>query len=105
MSTLLKTEITDQGTDPTLIDNISDFAKQLRDSNVSQEALKGGRKEISAAGVTEFNEIYEQIIGVAKISAKFFKDNKAKAQLFSYAKTIKALNAPPKPDKVEDKPQ
>jgi hypothetical protein len=103
MTTALKTEITDKGTSATLIDDIITFADQLKDSNISQEALKGGRKEISAAGVLEFNAIYEQIIGIAKIAAKFTKDDKAKTQEFSYAKTIKALNfqaktvEPPKP--------
>jgi len=80
-----------------LIDDIISFADQLKDSNISQEALKGGRKETSAAAVAEFNAIYEQIIGIAKIAAKFTKDDKAKTQAFSYAKTIKALNFQAKP--------
>ena len=45
----------------------------------------------------EFNAIYELIISIAKIAAKFFKDEKPKADLFNYSKAIKAQNAPPKP--------
>lgn len=100
MTASLQTEITDKGTDPATITAISDLAQLLKDSDISQEALKGGRKEISAAGVTEFNAIYETVIGVAKISAKLLKNDKAKAAGFSYAKTLKALNAPPKKPKT-----
>lgn len=100
MTPALQTEIATAGTDPATITAIIGFAQLLKDSDVSQEALKGGRKEISAAGVTEFNGIYDSVIGIAKISAKFLKDDKAKAAGFSYSKTLKALNAPPKTPKT-----
>ncbi len=98
MTPTLKTEITTKGTAATLIDEIIAFADQIKNSNISQETLKGGRKQISAAAVNEFNGIYSDVMTVAKISAKFLKDDKEKAELFSYTKTIKALNAPPKPN-------
>ena len=40
----------------------------------------------------ELNAIYNQVISVAKISAKFFKDNKAIKDQFSYAKGLSNLN-------------
>ncbi len=97
MDAALQTDIVARGMDVNTITKIIGYAQQIKDSNISQEALKGGRKEISAAGVNEFNSIYDQVIGVAKISAKFLKDDKPKAAGFSYSKAVKAQNAPPKP--------
>lgn len=97
MTPALQTEITSAGTDLGTITDIISLAQQLKESDVSQEALKGGRKEISAAGVTEFNAIYKTVISIAKISAKFFIKDKPKAQAFSYSRNLKALNAPPQP--------
>ena len=97
MTPALQTEITAPGMDPNTIVAISDNAQKIKDSNISQEALKGGRKVISAAGVNEFNEIYTQVIGIAKISAKIFIKTKPIAQGFSYSKAIKAQNFNPPP--------
>ena len=90
----LQTTITAAGTPVALITTIINYADTLKNSNVTQETLKGSRKEVSQAGVTEFNAIYTQVISVAKISAKFYKDDKAIKDEFSYAKTIKNLNQP-----------
>ena len=92
MTTALQTEITNAGTSATLITTIIGYADVLKNSNITQETLKGSRKEISQAGVTELNAIYTQVISIAKISAKFFKDNKAIKDQFSYAKGLSNLN-------------
>lgn len=95
MSTALQTEITNAGTSVTLITAIIAYAGVLNTSNITQETLKGSRKAISQAGVTEFNAIYAQVISIAKIAASFFKEDKALKEKFSYAKTLKTLNNPP----------
>ena len=100
MDATLQADIVAKGTDANTITTISNLAQQVKDSDISQEALKGGRKVISAAGVNEFNSIYSDVISIAKITAKFLITDKPKAQLFSYAKTVKAQNAPPKPTKT-----
>jgi hypothetical protein len=88
MTAILQKEITKVGTKATLITAIIGYADVLKNSNITQETLKGSRKEISQAGVTEFNAIYTQVISIAKISAKFFKDDKAIKDEFSFAKAM-----------------
>lgn len=100
MTPALQAEIVVKGTDKATIEAITEAAATIKDSNISQEAFKGGRKTITSEGITEFNTIYEQIMSIAKISAKFFKDEKPKADVFNYTKAIKAQNAPPKPKPV-----
>jgi hypothetical protein len=104
MTAALQTEITNAGTSAALITAIIGYANVLKTSNITQETMKGSRKVISQAGVTEFNAIYTQVISIAKISAKFFKDDKAVRDKFSYAKALGNLNqlkadkpAPPPP--------
>lgn len=95
MSAALQTEITNAGTSVTLITAILAHATVLNNSNITQETLKGSRKAISQAGVTEFNAIYAQVISIAKIAASFFKEDKAIKEKFSFSKTVKTLNNQP----------
>jgi hypothetical protein len=98
MTPALQTEITSAGTSTTLITAIILYADVLKNSDINQETMKGSRKVISQTAVKEFNEIYNQVISIAKISANFFKDDKAIKEKFSFAKTLKNLNRPPKSD-------
>lgn len=96
MTAALQTEITTAGTAASLITAIIGYADVLKNSDITQETMKGSRKVITEAGVKEFNEIYNIVISIAKISAKFFKDDAALKDKFSFAKTMKNLNRPPK---------
>lgn len=98
MTPSLQTEITNAGTAAVTISTIISYAQVLKNSNITQETMKGSRKELSEKGVKEFNEIYNLVISIAKISANFFKTDKAVQEKFSYAKTLKNLNRPPKTD-------
>ena len=91
MSTTLQTQISAAGTAPALITAIIGYTATLNNSNIAQEALKGGRKELTLEAITEFNEIYTQIIGIAKIASRIFKDNPAIREQFSYAKILRAV--------------
>ena len=95
MNAPLQTEITTAGMSAALITAIISYADTLKNSNITQETLKGSRKVISQAGVTEFNAIYNAVISIAKISAKFFIDDVAIRDKFSYSKTLSAINQPP----------
>lgn len=92
MTSALETEITNAGMASALITAIKGYANTLKNSNITQETLKGIRKTITQTGQTELNAIYNATISVAKISFKFFKKDKATQDKFSYTKTIKALN-------------
>jgi hypothetical protein len=91
MTAALKTEITTAGTAAATISTIIGYAQVLKDSNITQETMKGSRKENSEKGVKEFNEIYSQVISIAKISANLFKTDKAVQEKFSYAKTLNRI--------------
>src|SRR5690606_20959270 len=87
MTAVLAAEITAPGMDPNLITAISAHAVVLNNANITQETLKGSRKTLSASVVNELNSIYNDVIRVARISAKFFKDDSAMRDKFSYSKT------------------
>ena len=88
----LRAEIVAKGTPDAILDKIIEHADQLKVANITQEGTKGTRKVITAEAITEFNKIYNKVISVAKISTKFFKDNPALKDQFSFTKVKKALN-------------
>lgn len=92
MIATLSAEITAAGMAPATIAAISGYADILRDANITQETLKGSRKTLSANVVNQLNGIYNDVISVARISAKFFKNNSAMSDKFSYTKTLAAMN-------------
>ena len=87
----LKADIIAKGMSENRIDGIITHALEFRELNVSQELLKGSRKEITQAAVNEFNDIYEEVISIAKIATKMYKNDKAAQELFSYTKLMKNL--------------
>ena len=89
----LNTEIVTKGTAQATIDNIIGYANTLKDANISQETYKGTRKEITDEAITAFNLIYDQVISIAKIASNFYKTDKTKQQLFSFAKVSATLNS------------
>ncbi|QYS87212.1 hypothetical protein JJC03_04780 [Flavobacterium oreochromis] len=82
----LRDELSAKGIDVIVLYNITTYADKLKEANVTQETFKGTRKVMTLEAVTLFNEIYDDVISVAKISAKLFKEEPVKAQLFSYRK-------------------
>lgn len=92
MSRDLQSEITHEGTSETTINNIIGYADVLETANITQETLKGTRKEITQEAITAFNAIYEEVISIAKIATNFFKDDKAVKDKFSYAIILAAMN-------------
>lgn len=93
MTAALKSEVVTKGTAAETIDEIIGYADVLRNANISQETFKGLRKDVTATAVKEFNEIYDEVISIGKIAARFFKDKPAKKDLFSFSKVSRALNA------------
>jgi hypothetical protein len=88
----LKAEIVAKGTAATTLDVIATYADALKSANVTQEGNKGNRKVVSEEDITAFNAIYKQVIGIAKIAAKFYKGHTAVQDQFSFSKVSKALN-------------
>lgn len=92
----LQDEIVTKGTAKAVLDTITGYADTLKNANVSQESFKGMRKTITAAAINEFNAIYDQVISICKIAAKFFKDKADMKDQFSFSKVSKTLNTQPK---------
>ena len=92
MKSDLNTNIVAKGTAQTTIDNTISYANTLKNANIDQETFKGTRKEITDEVITAFNEVYDKVISIARISSNFFKTEKTKQQLFSYSKVSANLN-------------
>lgn len=92
----LKDEIITKGTAKAVLDSITGYADTLKNANVSQESFKGMRKTITADAINEFNTIYDQVISICKIAAKFYKDKPDAKDQFSFSKVSKGLNTQPK---------
>ena len=94
----VRTIITGQGTAPATLDTIILYAEELKNANITQEGNKGARKEITAEAVTAFNAIYDKVINIAVISAKFYKDKPELKDQFSFTKVKNKLNLTKKPN-------
>jgi hypothetical protein len=94
----LKTTISNEGTAETLLDAVVAYAEVLKNANITQESFKGSTKEITAEAVAAFNEIYDKVINIAVISAKFFKDKPEIKDQFSFTKVKNKLNFTKKSD-------
>jgi hypothetical protein len=89
----LKAKIEAKGTPAATLDAIVAYADILKNANISQEGSKGTRKVITAEAINAFNAIYSKVISISKISTKFYKDNPAVQEQFSYNKVTKTINA------------
>ena len=92
MTAILKAEIVAKGTAEITINNIVGYAEVLKNANIDQETFKGTRKEITDEAIIAFNDIYDRVISIAKISSNFYKTDKTKQQQFSYSKVSSNLN-------------
>lgn len=92
MTDTMKAQITTAGTAPELITSILGYAETLKNSNISQEALKGGRKENTKEVVEQLNAIYNQVISIARICTRIFSGEPTIRDQFSFAK-VKAAGS------------
>ncbi len=93
LSDELKTQITEKGTNPALIDRNVAYTEQLKDANVSQESLKETTKVISEEAVQVFNSIYKEIVGICKIASSFYQYEPLKKEQFTFSEVIANNNA------------
>lgn len=100
----LKSEITAKGTAAAQIDEIVGYAVALNDANVTQETFKSNRPTITEEAVKAFNEIYTDVKSIGRISARFFKDQEAIKDTFSFTKIATAQKAALKTKKATPKP-
>jgi len=86
------TTLTAKGTNPELLNRIIGYADNFIELNTNQEGLKGSTKILSQEGLNELNSIYDEIIGICKIAAKFYQYEPAKGEQFSFTKVVRNMN-------------
>jgi len=101
LSNSIKNQLIDKGIQEELIDKITNHADELALANINQETFKGTRKVITRESVEQFNNIYDQVISIAKIARNLYKGNTAIQDMFSYGKICKMMNAYNKQDTEE----
>ena len=87
----LQKTITDKKLDADLITPILGYAATFADKETNQEEAKGNKTDLSADIINELNGYNDTIIGICKIARNKFKGNRQKQDLFSFAKTVKAI--------------
>lgn len=88
----VKQELIFKGIAEESLDEVIAHSVKLKDADIAQEVNKGQRTDLTAQAVTELNSLYDDAISIAKISARFHKDNAAKKQQFSFSKVVKNMN-------------
>jgi hypothetical protein len=98
----LREDIIAKGTAPELIDRIIAYADQMKQTNISQETLKETTKELSDEALQEFNNIYDQVIGICKIASSFYQFDTLKKDQFTFTKVVENMNAAKKVAETEN---
>lgn len=96
LSAELKTELSNKGIAMELLDRLNTYASNMKEADIFQEGKKGTRKVITAQALNEFNEVYLQVSGIAKIAKNFYRDDKARGDKFLFSKVAGNLNRYPK---------
>jgi hypothetical protein len=98
----LREDIIAKGTAPELIDRIIAYADQMKQTNISQETLKETTKELSDEALQEFNNIYDQVIGICKIASSYYQFDTLKKDQFTFTKVVENMNAAKKVAETEN---
>ncbi|MFZ4799862.1 MAG: hypothetical protein ACOYMA_20385 [Bacteroidia bacterium] len=93
LDTTLKAEIVAKGTNQSTLDTILTYADLLKNTNVSQENAKGSKKNTTSDYITVFNNLYDDVIAVAKIASNFCKENPSLKEQFSFTKVAANISA------------
>lgn len=101
----LKNEIVSKGTAESILTQTTTYADTLKNADITQETFKGTRKEITETAIKAFNEIYDDVISIAKIASNFYKEEPVKKDLFSFTKINKTLSAQRKATATENTPK
>lgn len=93
LSPTIEAQLLAAGVPPAAILSLKNYADTLREADVEQESLKGTGPELTQADIITLNEVYDEIITIAKIGQRAFKDNPAVKDQFVYSKVLKRINS------------
>ncbi|MDR1865111.1 MAG: hypothetical protein LBR08_06005 [Bacteroidales bacterium] len=88
----MQNEIIRKGTSADTIARIVAYADLLAATDVPRDAFGSSKKAITDEAIMEFNEVYNEVISIAKIAHTFFKGNTAIQDGFSYNNIRGKLN-------------
>lgn len=93
LSPSLKAQMVAKGTLPADLDAMAAMAEEIKALDTVQETKKGARPVNTEEAVRNFNDIYEEVMTIARIASRFYKDDRPRQDLFSFAKIAKTINA------------
>jgi hypothetical protein len=89
----LRAEIEAKGITKESLDGLVAFAEEMKAANLAQEVHKGNRVNLTGNDITLLNEIYAEVISIAKISYGFYKGNSSKQSQYSFRKILSRLSS------------
>lgn len=86
----VRKQIEDKGTAPALLDDIIRYADEFFQLNTLQEVQKSSRSSLANSAISELNNVYSEVISIAKIARTFLKGApKAERDKFSFSAILR----------------
>lgn len=86
----IEADLTAAGMSAATLNGIKALAKEFYEANALQEQKKVGSKETTATLNLQLNNLYDEVIGIAKIASTLLTD-KADIEKFSYSRALKQM--------------
>lgn len=93
MTDEMREKLLSGGVSEVLIDRIIGYAEEVERANEEQENLKNKKRRFSAETRQILNDLYDEIITICKIGARFYRHDPVKKDEFTYSKLLKRLRA------------
>jgi len=102
MSTTMSDELQSKGILAATINVISDNAEKVQLTHQTLNNLKVNKPALTRQNQTRLNEIYREVIGIARIARRIFTKNKELQSLFSYTYILTQMGVINKPKEQWD---
>lgn len=93
MTAKTKEKIVSAGSAASQIDEIIGSAKEIIEANTKQEYLKQSSSRLTAETTQILNDLYDEIIGICKIAASYYRHDPVKKREFTFYKVIARMRA------------
>jgi hypothetical protein len=99
----MEKELVDAGMNPQTLADLKLLSNDFNNLNMAQEVMKTNQKNISAALNDKLNNLYDEVITIAKMASSMLPD-KLDAEKFSFTRALKQVGytEPPKKEKPTD---
>lgn len=94
-------EILATGTPPDLLDRLAEYGAVVSQANTVQENLKTTTKGITAEAAAQLDTLFNKVMGICKIAADYYSNNRVKKELFTFSKVIGNLGYIPEAEETE----